>query len=124
MKQVMNKNELKTRLIIAQGELNAEIDNEYGCFDEIAERIFLVALSCEALLDKSSEDVEIQFDKSIKMTHCGEPEFIDGIYLSTTATEAHISASSEDNSEIYCYDIEEIVRDDIVRIVKELIKMC
>ena len=120
----MNKQELSVRLEIAKAELEDAIYNEQGCFDEIAQRIFALALGSGLLQDESSEDVEIQLDKSVHIIHCDEQEYIDGIYLSGTRTLVHFSASSFDGSEIYCYDIEDVEREDIIKVVKELIKMC
>lgn len=119
----MKKNELKTRLIIAQGELKTEIDNEYGCFDEVAERIFLLTFSCEDLLDKSSEDVLIQLEKSVVWQE--RREYIDGFYLSQTKTYANFTASDMDDlGELYVYSVDEVDREIIIDVVKELIKMC
>ena len=120
----MNKQELSVRLEIAKAELEDAIYNEQGCFDEIAQRIFAFTLGSGLLQEESSEDVEIQLDKSVHILHCGEQEYIDGIYLSGTRTLVHFSASSFDGSEIYCYDIEHIEREDVIKVVKELIKMC
>ena len=74
--------------------------------------------------EKSSKDVEIQLDKSVLTIRYDEMEYIDGIYLIGTTTEVHFTASSFDGSEIYCYDIEDIEREDVIKVVKELIKMC
>jgi hypothetical protein len=120
----MNRQKLLVRLEIAKAELEDNVHNEQGCFDEIAQRIFAFALSSGLLQEKSSEDVEIQLDKSVHIIHCDEQEYIDGIYLSGTTTEVYFTASSFDGSEIYCYDIEDIEREDVVKVVKELIKMC
>ena len=120
----MNKQELLVRLEIAKAELEYNINDENGCFDEIAHRIFAFALGSGLLQDESSEDVEIQLDKSVHIIHCNEQEYIDGIYLSGTRTLVHFTASSFDGSEIYCYDIEDIEREDVIKVVKELIKMC
>ena len=120
----MNKQELLVRLEIAKAELEDAIRNENGCFDEIAQRIFAFALGSGLLQEESSEDVEIQLDKSVHIIHCDEQEYIDGIYLSGTRTEVHFTASSFDGSEIYCYDIEDVEREDVIKVVKELIKMC
>ena len=119
----MKKQELLTRLQIAKGELQDHIYSD-GCFDEIAQRIFMLAFSCEELLDESSDDIEIQLDKSVQIIHCGEQEYIDGIYLSGTITEVHFTASSFDGSELYAYDIENVERKYIIEVVKQLIKMC
>ena len=119
----MNKQELLIRLEIAKAELEEVIYNEQGCFDEIAQRIFAFALGSGLLQEESSEDVEIQLDKSVHIIHCDEQEYIDGIYLGTR-TLVHFSASSFDGSEIYCYDIEDVEREDVIKVVKELIKMC
>ena len=120
----MNKQELLVRLEIAKAELEDAIYNEYGCFDEIAQRIFALTLGSGLLQEESSEDVEIQLDKSVHIIHCEEQEYIYGIYLSGTTTEVHFTASSFDGSEVYCYDIEDIEREDVIKVVKELIKMC
>ena len=120
----MNKQELLVRLEIAKAELEDAIYNEQGCFDEIAQRIFALTLGSGLLQEPSSEDVEIQLNKSLHIIHCDEQEYIDGIYLSGTTTEVHFSASSFDGSEIYCYDIEDVEREDVIKVVKELIKMC
>ena len=124
----MNKQELLVRLEIAKAELEDAIYNENGCFDEIAQRIFAFALGSGLLQNESSDDVEIQLDKSVHIIHhiihCDEQEYIDGIYLSGTRTLVHFSASSFDGSEIYCYDIEDVEREDVIKVVKELIKMC
>ena len=120
----MNKKELLVRLEIAKAELEDAIHNEQGCFDEIAQRIFAFALGSGLLQEPSSEDVEIQFDKSVQIIPCGEQEYIDGIYLSGTLTEVCFTASSLDGSEIYSYDLEDIEREDVIKVVKELIKMC
>lgn len=120
----MNKQELLVCLEIAKAELEDNIHYEQGCFDEMAHRIFVLALGSGLLQEKSSEDVEIQLDKSVHIIHCDEQEYIDGIYLSRMTTEVHFTASSFDGSEIYCYDIEDIEREDVVKVVKELIKMC
>jgi len=119
----MNKNELKTRLIIAQGELKSEKDNEFGCFDEIAQRIFMLALSCDDLLDKSSEDVLIQLDTSVRWTE--RREYVDGFYLSQTKTCVNFTTSDmDDMGELYIYSIDEVDRKIIIEVVRELIKMC
>ena len=120
----MNKQELLIRLEIAKAELECSIYNEQGYFDEIAQRIFAFALGSGLLQEESSEDIEIQLDKSVHIIRCDEQEYIDGIYLSYTTTEVHFSASSFDGSEIYCYDIEDVEREDVIKVVKELIKMC
>ena len=120
----MNKQELLVRLEIAKAELEYNIHYEQGCFDEIAKNIFAFALGSGLLQDESSEDIEIQLDKSVHIIHCDEQECIDGIYLSGTRTLVHFSASSFDGSEIYSYDIEDVEREDIIKVVKELIKMC
>jgi hypothetical protein len=120
----MNKQDLKIRLQIAKGELQDHVHNEQGCFDEIAQRAFSFALGSGLLQEKSSEDIEIQLDKSVHIIHCDEQEYIDGIYLSRIITEVHFTASSFDGSEIYCYDIEDVEREDVIKVVKELIKMC
>ena len=120
----MNKQELSVRLEIAKAELEDAIHNENGCFDEIAQRIFAFALGSCLLQEPSSEDIEIQLDKSVQIIHCDEQEYIDGIYLSGTRTLVDFSASSFDGSEIYCYDIEDIEREDVIKVVEELIKMC
>lgn len=118
----MDKEELKERLQIAEGELRDNIDDENGCFDEIAQRIFALALGSGLLQEESSEDVEIQLDKSI--VRCDEQEYIDGIYLSEVITEVHFTTSSFDGSEIYSRDIVDVEREDIIKVLKELIKMC
>ena len=100
------------------------IYNENGCFDEIAQRIFAFALGSGLLQEESSNGILIQLDKSVIIIHWDEQEYIDGIYLSVTKTEVHFTASSFDGSEIYCYDIEDVEREDVVKVVKELIKMC
>lgn len=120
----MNKQELLVRLEIAKAELEDAIHNEQGCFDEIAQRIFAFALGSGLLQEPSSEDVEIQLDKSVQIIPCGEQEYIDGIYLSGTLTEVYLTASSLDGSEIYSYDLEDIEREDVIKVVEELIKMC
>ena len=120
----MNKKELLVRLEIAKAELEDAIHNEQGCFDEIAHSIFMFAFGCEELLANDSKDILIQLDKSVHIIHWNELENIDGIYLSSTRTLVHFSASSLDGSEIYCYDIEDIEREDVIKVVKELIKMC
>ena len=119
----MNKEELKVRLQIAEGELRDNIDDEQGCFDEIANNIFVLALNSGLLQEPSTEDVSIQLDKSVRIVHWGEREYIDSVYLAS-ATEASFTASSLDGSEIYVYDLEDIAREDVIRVVKELIKMC
>lgn len=120
----MDKQELLVRLEIAKAELEDARCNEHGCFDEIAQRIFAFALGSGLLQEESSKDVEIQLDKSVHIIHCDEQEYIDGIYLSGTKTLVHFTASSFDGSEIYCYDIEDIEREDVIKVLKELIKMC
>ena len=120
----MDKKELLVRLEIAKAELEDAIHNEQGCFDEIAQRIFAFALGSGLLQEPSSDDVEIQLDKSVQIIPCGEQEYIDGIYLSGIRTEACFTASSSDGGEVYCYDIEDIEREDVIKVVKELIKMC
>ena len=120
----MDKQKLLVRLEIASAELKDEIWNENGCFDEIAQRIFAFALSSGLLQEESSNGILIQLDKSVHIIHCNEQEYIDGIYLSGTTTEVHFTASSFDGSEIYCYDIEDVEREDVIKVVEELIKMC
>ena len=120
----MNMQELMERLEIAKAELEDAIYNENGCFDEIAQRIFAFALGSGLLQEESSNGILIQLDKSVIIIHWDEQEYIDGIYLSVTKTEVHFTASSFDGSEIYCYDIEDVEREDVVKVVKELIKMC
>lgn len=119
----MNKQELLVRLEIAKAELYDAIHNENGCFDEIAQCIFVLALGSGLLQEPSSEDVSIQLDKSVRIVHWGEREYIDSVYLAS-ATEACFTASSLDGSEIYVYDMDEIAREDVVRVLKQLIKMC
>lgn len=119
----MNKEELKVRLQIAEGELRDDIENEQGCFDEIAQRILVLALGSGLLQEESTEDVSIQLDKSVRITHWGEREYIDSVYLAS-ATEACFTASSLDGSEIYVYDIDDVDREDVIKVVKQLIKMC
>lgn len=120
----MKKQELLVRLEIAKAELEDAIHNENGCFDEIAQRIFAIALGSGLLQEPSSEDVQIQLDKSVQIVSCGKQEYIDGIFLSVTTTEVYFTASSFDGSEIYCYDFEDVEREDVIKVVKELIKMC
>ena len=120
----MNMQELMERLEIAKAELEDAIYNENGCFDEIAHRIFAFALGSGLLQEESSNGILIQLDKSVIIIHCDEQEYIDGIYLSVTKTEVHFTASSFDGSGIYCRDIEDVEREDVVKVVKELIKMC
>lgn len=120
----MNKQELLTRLEIAKAELCDAIHNEQGCFDEIAQSVFVLALNSGLLQEPSSKDVEIQLDKSVQIVHWNEQEYIDGIYLSGMSTEVHFTASSLNGSEIYCYDMEDVEREDIVKVITELIKMC
>ena len=122
--QSMNKQELLVRLEIAKAELEDNINNEQGCFDEIAKNIFAFALGSGLLQEESSKDILIQLDKSVIIIRCDEQEYIDGIYLNVTKTEVHFTASSFDGSEIYSYDIEDVEREDVVDVVKELIKMC
>lgn len=119
----MNKEELKVRLQIAEGELRDDIENEQGCFDEIAQRIFVLALGSGLLQEPSTEDVSIQLDKSVRIAHWGEQEYIDSVYLETE-NEACFTASSLDGSEIYVYDMDEIAREDVVKVIVEIIKMC
>lgn len=119
----MKKNELKTRLIIAQGELEAELENENGCFDEIAENILLLALSCDDLLDKSSNDVLIQLDKSVKWKNgYGCANYVDGIFLSLNKMPDFTCSAY--GGAIYSCHFDEVDREIIVEVVKELIKMC
>lgn len=118
----MKKQELLVRLEIAKTELEDTIHNELGCFDEIAQRILAFTLGSGLLQEESSKDVIIQLDKSVHIIHCDKQEYIDGIYLS--GTKIHFTASSFDGSKIYCYDIYDIEREDILKVVKELIKMC
>lgn len=119
----MKKNELKTRLIIAQGELEAELYNENGCFDEIANNIFMLAFSCEDLLDKSSNDTLIQLDKSVKWKIAyGYAHYVDGIFLSLN-TMPYFTCS-EYGGAIYSCLLSEVDREIIIEVVKELIKMC
>lgn len=119
----MNKQKLLVRLEIAKAELEDAIHNEQGFFDEIAQHIFAFALNSGLLQEPSTEDVSIQLDKSVRIVHCGEREYIDSVYLAS-ATEACFTASSWDGGEIYCYDIDDIARVDIIKVVKELIRMC
>lgn len=119
----MNKEKLKVRLQIAKAELEDAIHNEQGFFDEIAQHIFAFALNSGLLQEPSTEDVSIQLDNSVRIVHWGEREYIDSVYLAS-ATEACFTASSWDGSEIYCYDIEDVERDDVIKVVKELIRMC
>lgn len=119
----MNKEKLKVRLQIAKAELEDAIHNEQGFFDEIAQHTFVFALNSGLLQEPSTEDVSIQLDKSVRIVHWGEQEYIDSVYLETP-TEACFTASSLDGSEIYVYDMDEIAREDVVRVVKQLIKMC
>lgn len=119
----MNKEELKTRLIIAKGELSCEIDYEYGCFDEIASRILLLCIGCEELRDKSSDDVLVQLDKSVAWND--NNLYIDGFYLSTTTTSVNFTASDiEDEEDLYAFSIWEVDRDVILKVIDELINMC
>ena len=119
----MNKIGLKTQLMIAIGELEADLENENGCFDEIANNIFMLAFSCEDLLDKSSNDVLIQLDKSVVWQE--RREYIDGFYLSLERTFVNFTASDMDDlGEVYTHSVDEVDREIIVEVVKELIKMC
>jgi hypothetical protein len=120
----MNKQELLVRLEIAEGELTDYTHSNCGIFDEIAQRILAFALGSGLLQEESSNDVMIQLDKSVHIVRCNEQEYIDGIYLSGTTTDVYFTASSFDGSEIYSYDIYDIGREDILKVVKELIKMC
>lgn len=119
----MKKNELKTRLIIAQGELEADLENENGCFDEIANNIFMLAFSCEDLLDKSSKDVLIQLDKSVGWRNgYGYTHYVDGIFL--FLNKIPLFTCSTYGGAIYSCHFDEVDREIIVEVVKELIKMC
>ena len=119
----MNKEELKVRLQIAEGELRDDIENENGCFDEIARSIFVLALNSGLLQEESTEDVSIQLDKSVRIVHWGEREYLDSVYLETE-NEVCFTASSLDGSEIYVYDLEDIAREDVIKVIVEIIKMC
>lgn len=123
----MKKRDLSIRFQIAKAELEDNMSDEQGCFDEIAQRIFILALGCEEMLDESSEDVMIQFNKSVKIVgiqNNSECEYIDGIYLSKASTEVRFSGSSLNGSKIYCYEIEDIRREDVIKVVDQLIEMC
>lgn len=121
----MKKEDLLVRLTIAEGELSDMMcDYDKGCFDEIAQRIFMLALGCEELLDKSSNDVQIQLDRSVMIVRLGLVEYIDSIYLEKDNTEVCFSASSRDGSEIYCYGIEDIYRKHVFAVLQRLIEMC
>ena len=119
----MNKQKLLVRLEIAKAELEDAIHNENGCFDEIAQHIFVLALNSGLLQEPSTEDVSIQLDRSVRIVHWGEREYIDSVYLAS-ATEASFTASSLDGSEIYVYDLEDIAREDVIKVIVEIIKMC
>lgn len=114
----MNKQEIKMQLIIAAGELSHDIDNENGCFDEIAKNVLRKVLNCKELLDDSSNDTLIQLDNSVED---GE-NLVDAVFL-TEDNDVKFSMSNTD-LEPYTEDFEYVSREAILMVVKEITKMC
>ena len=119
----MNKQELKARLIIAQGELNDEVYNENGCFDEIAEKVLRLALESGLMQDTSSEDTLIQLEYSVRVLWDEDlGDWVDAVCL-TDAGCVDLYGSNDDGSELYVYSVEELPRETIQVVINELIRM-
>ena len=117
----MKKEELRMRLIIAQGELKDEVCDDCGCFDEVALCALTTAFACEELLDKSSKDLLIKFDKSIKDEEYNL--YIDGVFLPSEYTLPDFTITRQDGtigSRGYHYTDRERIMD----VLSELIRMC
>ena len=115
----MTKEQLKAQLIILIGEMKADIENENGCCDEIAEKALNLAFECKDLLDKSSNDKLIQFDKSIEQ----DIVFIDGVFIDKNGFMC-ITETDKETEEIYNDSIEVVDRENILKILEIIEKMC
>lgn len=114
----MKKEELRKRLLIAFGELTDALSNENGCFDEIALKVLSTALSYDALLDETSGNKLIQFDKSVFDDELRE--LVDAVFI---ANDGSIMFSTSCDNEIFSRELEEIDRQTILMVVNEITRM-
>ena len=115
----MNKEKLKMSLVILGGELKDAISNENGCFDEIASKAMCNILSCKELLDDSSKDVLVSFDRSVYDVE--RAEWIDGVFIST---DKKIMFTTSNDDEVYSRNVDYMSRSAIINVVNEIIRMC
>lgn len=115
-----NMNTLKNRLCFYKAEMKTVIENEDGCFDEIAKTAFTLSLSSNKLIDKSSKDRLIQLDSSVY------DEFldvlVDGIYI--VNHDIYFTCTRKEDEEICEYSLYCIPRQTLLIVLNEVIKMC
>ena len=115
-----NMDTLKNRLCIYKAEMKTVIENEDGCFDEIAKTAFTLSLSSNKLIDKSSKDRLIQLDSSVY------DEFldvlVDGIYI--VNHDIYFTCTRKEDEEICEYSLYCIPRQTLLIVLNEVIKMC
>ena len=114
----MKKEDLRKRLLIAFGELTDALSNEDGCFDEIATKALSTALSCDALLDRTSNNKLIQFDKSVFDDM--SKELVDAVFI---ANDGSIMFSTSFGDDIFSRELEEVDRHTILMVVNEITRM-
>ena len=116
----VNLSRLGDFLIIYEGELKADVENENGSFDEEMETALKHCLCCNALVDDSSNDRLVQLDSSVFDDFLGV--FIDGFFYGDDGT---IRFTATDKNEELCnYRVDEIGRYSLINVIHELIKMC
>ena len=111
---------LRDLLIIYEGELKADAENENGSFDEKIETALKDCLSCDELVDGSSNDILVQLDSSVYDDFLGV--FIDGFFY---GHDGIIRFTATDKNEEVCdYRLDEIGRYSLIKVIHRLIKMC
>lgn len=117
-----NMNTLKNRLCIYKAEMQNEIENEDGCFDELAKIAFTLCLSSNELLDDSSRDRLIQLDCSVYDDDLHV--LVDGIFLCSSNDNIHFTCTRKDNEEICDFSLYYMPRQTLLLVLNEVIKMC
>ena len=115
----MTKKELRANLIIMIGELKEEIDNESGCFDEIATSAFKNVLGCDELLDAGSNDTLVQLNNSVE----DDGFLVDGIFISNDDN-ILFSVTDKEDEMIDSAELTDISRECIIQILKKICQMC
>lgn len=118
-KITMNKKELKAHLIIMIGELKGEVDNESGCFDEIATSALKNVLGCNELVATDSNDILVQLDKSIE----DDGLLVDAVFLSSN-NKVLFSVTDAEDEMIDSAELADISRESIIKLLDEIYKMC
>lgn len=116
-----NMNTLKNRLCIYKAEMKTEIENECGCFDEIAEIAFTLCLNSNELIDDSSNGRLVQLDCSVYDDDLDV--LIDGFYFDNN-NDIYFTCTRKDNEEICEYSLYCIARQTLLIVLNEVIRMC